>query len=1582
MRKFLIKVGSLITAITLVCSCISMHVFAMPGYTFENENTDGLVPATEVLFCESFEKDISVQQGALWGDAPQTLSIAKNDTTASVENGSLIVKGAANAEKSLNLKSDVALKGKFAVEFKFKMVDDAAVPLLFGVGYGSEIGEKAAIEIGVDKFTATDKFIRNLTYKGSDQIRKPLVDQTSSWRTMMDFDKWFLLHGDGNSWAPYSRDWYTLKTVIDTESAVYSVFLNGSLCLKDEPFADSENNWNETGINLPFMMTTGDSDPIKYDDIKIYREPNGRTTYYANDFNSYAAEESWNGTTSYRTQRMSLFAGVAGLGLANMQSKGGYIYARNNTLVTEYRNGCGGAFAGFLRMDNNMTIDTDFTVKSFADDSYQDNYATVLVLTPVGADGIRFAVSKDGKFIYYYYNRTIPYMPTILSNITMDKPHHLTLYMDFETYTCDVYIDGELIANNQNLMYNMNKRGTSGYYKDGEDMTIGLGYHKESPTTDIIYDNLRIYKDEREKALAAAAKELKGIFSGTYTPKGEVTLPNTINGYSVKWESNSPVIKIADNGITAAVKPKEEETVVRLTAHVADNKGEYALVRSFSVTVAADDDIKDLSSLENWHVVKGEPLLAANPANEADKTVKITDNAEAYTDLQCLGSKEEITAELYMDKKSAGNIYLADKNGNALLTIKVGKFAASTNPGGENNTVAGFEYPSKKWFALSFRVDLKKRSYDIYVDGKKQNNAPVQFDFSKTASDNGEISRMGFECEDGGFFVNDVDNKALSLDEGLEIRKIIYSDADGNTYNAPQAGRNVSAAEISNTFAERAAVIFAAVYDDNGRMLAADKVYENALPKGITQIKFSDIKIPAAWNGNYSVKAFVWSDQASLAPLTDTHGENLMPTVYIVGDSSAADYKTELYPYTGWGTEFKFMLDDSVNVVNMARTDCTTEAFIAAGTFESVKTRILPGDYLFIAFGNDDAENGISESDYRNNLIKLVTAAQQNGAKAVIVTPAAVSEKDVSAYAEHAKAVAAKTGAKLLDLNRVWSNALSSAEKPEAYYGKYIDAYVKSDLKWPLSSLNPESSNYDEAQTGKKGRFSFAGAQQAASLLANIIKSSQSELSSAVTDERNVTYSVSGSELTVEGSGEMPLYTSFSQTPWANLKNIDTIRLRDGITAVSSNAFSGFDGLSAVYMPDSVCEIYPNAFPENGKCILYGSNNSAAQRLSEVNPNIGFKFKKLRILAIGNSHTHDYMNWRDLIFADLKKAGLKTEIEFDYAIVGGAQLYYKDIPYVGVEGEYRSHYTQGSNKNRAYYNVYSMLRDKNYDLVLVQDYRESVMDKYRYSFAQDLTKVVRWIKNEQPNADVAWVSDWTDMNSTGARERLLNQWEENSVSVMKSVEALADDQPDFVVPMSTALQNARSSYLGSVYNAPDCYGDNSNTDWNGTNGIDKFTILERDGTHCSYELGRYLVSAAVFGKVFDVYKDSMDGLDFEFFDALETTPEYVTNNIYPWNGSMTENHMEIVRESAENALRNPHAVTQSAYTEDPADAIADKISKLTYTLFTNDGIAAVVNGASLGITVTANDVSISADGLTASITFLHGYTKKTVTVNK
>lgn len=1576
--SFMKKTASIVLSLCILLSSVGLTAFAQPDHNLQVGGV-GLVPTTEVIFSEDFDGNVSTVVGSSWGSAPNTLNVEKNETTATIENGSLKVVGAANTEKSLNLKRNTAIKGKFAVEFNFKAVDDAATPLVFGAGYTDGTTEKKAIEIGLDKFTSTDKFFRNLNYKDSNGNLNPVVDITSSWRTGMDLGNWFLLHGDGNNWAPYSRDWYVLKVVIDTTTATYSVYFNGSLSVKNEPFADKSINWAITGINLPFMMTTSHSDPLKYDSIKIYKEPVGRVTLYANDFNSYTEEISWNGTTSYRTPRYSLFAGIAGLGLANTQAKGGYIYARDNALVTEYRNGAGGAFAAGITMDDDMVIDFDFTVDSFEKDSYGEHYATITGVTASGgADGMRIVVSNDGKLIHHWYGRTIPYEPTILTNITLDEPHHMTVYMDFETYTSDIYIDGVLIDENRNLLYYEARKGESFLFKNGEDLTVLFGYHKESPTTDITYDNLRLYRDVREEVFSAAATELSSLFSSRYVLKGDTKLPASIpgiDGYSIKWSSNSPIVKIGADGYSAVVTPKEENTAVRLTAKVTDINGQYAATRSFDVEVTADDTITDLSSLENWKTVKGTPLLEKNPTNEVDKTVKVVPSSEAYTILENCSGIVEATAQLYMSSKTSGSVYLADNSGNIFAKVNLDKFVVSA---GEEGVIKSHSYPAKKWFDLTIKADMLKRTYDIFIDDVKVNNASIPFE---DVNDNGTLARVGFTCGDGNIFVNEVTAKSLSSNNGLEVKKISYKNSSAKAVNSPSAGGKVTSVEISNTLANQPAVVFVAVYGADGSMVDYGKATYDSLPTGKTTVTFTDVDIPSTWNSDCKVKAFVWNGTSKIVPLTDTHGEKLLPTIYIAGDSTAADYGTEAYPYTGWGTEFKALIDEDIDVVNMAQADTSTSDLISGGQLNEIGKRILPGDYLFVASSYDDAAEGVSEATYKANLKTIANTAIENGASVVFVTSPNAQNKDISAYYGYMKSVANELNAPVLDLGAAWGEFLAATDDDIAYYSKDVDSAMRSDSRWELSSLNPANSKYNSSFAGKDGRLSPQGAQKAAVLLASSLKSANLPISAYVKTVSAFTYSVSGGVLTVSGNGDMPIYASFAETPWANATGITTVKVSDGITSVSTDAFSGLTGLTEVYLPDSVVKIGKGAFPADGFTI-YGSNNTVGMRYAEEDSTVKFAFKQIRILGIGNSHTQDHYWWKDLVFDDLKEAGLKTEIVYDYLIIGGAQLMYKDILYTGVEGEYRSHYVQGSNPNRQFYNASDKLRANTYDVVLVQDYRESVMDKYKYTFANDLTKVMRWVREEQPNADVAWISDWSDMNSTGqVRENIRPQFENNALSVMRDVMALEEDGPDFIVPMGTALTNARTSYLEKVYNASDVYTYDADTNWGGSANIHKYTLLERDGTHVSYELGRYLVSAAVYGKVFDVYRNYLIGAEnIDFFNALKTTPEHVVNGTYHWKGEMTDNHMAIVRESARNAILYPNQVTDSIYTIDPADGIAENVENLSYPTFTASGIAATVNNASLGITVSASDVSVNGDS--ATVTFLHGYTKKTVTVSK
>src|SRR6185436_4784502 len=77
-------------------------------------------------------------------------------------------------------------------------------------------------------------------------------------------------------------------------------------------------------------------------------------------------------------------------------------------------------------------------------------------------------------------------------------------------------------------------------------------------------------------------------------------------------------------------------------------------------------------------------------------------------------------------------------------------------------------------------------------------------------------------------------------------------------------------------------------------------------------------------------------------------------TVYLVGDSTAANKETRAYPETGWGMPFVYFWDSSVTVVNKAKNGRSTKTFISEGLWKSIMDEISEGDYVIIQFGHND----------------------------------------------------------------------------------------------------------------------------------------------------------------------------------------------------------------------------------------------------------------------------------------------------------------------------------------------------------------------------------------------------------------------------------------------------------------------------------------------------------------------------------------------------------------------------------------------------------------------------------------------------
>jgi lysophospholipase L1-like esterase len=117
-------------------------------------------------------------------------------------------------------------------------------------------------------------------------------------------------------------------------------------------------------------------------------------------------------------------------------------------------------------------------------------------------------------------------------------------------------------------------------------------------------------------------------------------------------------------------------------------------------------------------------------------------------------------------------------------------------------------------------------------------------------------------------------------------------------------------------------------------------------------------------------------------------------TVYIIGDSTAANKSQKAFPETGWGMEFGPMFKKEVKVDNRAMNGRSTKSFLQEKRWDSVLSTLKAGDYVLIQFGHNDEKIdkptvGTSLAEYKANLIKYVKETQAKKAYPILLTPIA-----------------------------------------------------------------------------------------------------------------------------------------------------------------------------------------------------------------------------------------------------------------------------------------------------------------------------------------------------------------------------------------------------------------------------------------------------------------------------------------------------------------------------------------------------------------------------------------------------------------
>ena len=254
----------------------------------------------------------------------------------------------------------------------------------------------------------------------------------------------------------------------------------------------------------------------------------------------------------------------------------------------------------------------------------------------------------------------------------------------------------------------------------------------------------------------------------------------------------------------------------------------------------------------------------------------------------------------------------------------------------------------------------------------------------------------------------------------------------------------------------------------------------------------------------------------------------------------------------------------------------------------------------------------------------------------------------------------------------------------------------------------------------------------------------------------------------------------------------------------------------------------------------------------------------LKILSIGNSFSVDAQEYLYHILEDM---GVE-EIKLGNLYVGGCTL---ATHLVYAERNYAAYTyytnTDGDWKETKNYSIEQAVKSENWDYITFQQASGSSGISSTYD---DLDLLIDIVKPLCQEAKLVWHMTWAYQQDSTHEEFTKYDSDQETMyhAIVSAVNEKIEnnDDIDFVIPAGTAIQNARTSYIG-----------------------DNLTV---DGFHLSLDIGRY-IAGLTFSHV-------LTGLSI---DDVEYQPEAVT-----------ESQKQVAIEAVKNCFVQPYEVTESVYT--------------------------------------------------------------------
>ena len=235
--------------------------------------------------------------------------------------------------------------------------------------------------------------------------------------------------------------------------------------------------------------------------------------------------------------------------------------------------------------------------------------------------------------------------------------------------------------------------------------------------------------------------------------------------------------------------------------------------------------------------------------------------------------------------------------------------------------------------------------------------------------------------------------------------------------------------------------------------------------------------------------------------------------VFIAGDSTACNYphtgEANRYPQPGWGQTLLERFNDSVFVVNCARSGRSSKSFLREDNYRFICDHIQAGDYLIIQFAHNDSKKedpdrytDPADGSYQQCLYTYIRTAQNAGAHPLLCTSISRNMTDdhsLEPYVNAVKELGARENIPVLDLYAMTREyILREGTEKAALLFKHINA------RDPRFSDNPEflRSQYYDCDSRDNTHLNIYGARFICGLAAQALQKLNHPLAAYLVQEQ------------------------------------------------------------------------------------------------------------------------------------------------------------------------------------------------------------------------------------------------------------------------------------------------------------------------------------------------------------------------------------------------------------------------------------------------------------------------------------------------